>query len=83
MFLRRNKEKGLERVRDYLSFYGVKDVLNDLEKGKYHLCFQYNQTKECLIYNAYWSDYSFLPKNTFIELEVSSNGLLLEEEPDI
>lgn len=83
MFLRRNKEKGLERVRDCLNFYGVKDVLNDLEKGKYHLCFQYNQTKERLIYNAYWSDYSFLPKNTFIEIEVSSNGLLLEEEPDI
>jgi len=83
MFLRRNKEKGLERVKEYLTFFGVKDVFNDLEKGKYHICFQYNQTKECLIYDAYWIDYSFLPKNSFIEIEVSSNGLLLEEEPDI
>lgn len=79
MFISRAKDKGKNLIEEYLSFDGVKETLQDLKEGKYQILFHYDDAKEILIYEAFFSDYSSqLPKETYIKLLVSSNGLPIE-----
>ncbi len=79
MFISRAKEKGKELVNGYLSLDGVEETLNDLKEGRYKIAFHYDENKEFLVYEAFFSDYSLpLPEETYIKLSVSSNGLPIE-----
>ncbi len=80
MFISRAGLRGEEIVNYYLSIDGVSSFLDEIKDGKYKIVFHYDEIKERLIYEAFPSDFSSLPKISYVNISISSNGLL-DEDP--